>query len=458
MPRKELMGWERSQQRWRKYKDGVTYTVSPKALGGTCREDTWHKANDWWRAKLQSLTALDPASAHLQTAVQARGVDGLRELAERGRQAAKLLQVLAAGGDPEGQGLLNDQPIDPDVVPRLLGDVKAEPFTPERAETGLQNLQRLVGNLTSQAVPANRSVCHHIEVWTRQELAAKKSTARKKMNVHFLSFFAKWLGDVEIAVIDEGRWSDYFAWVQGRDWSEDYKGRVLQTARSFVAYLGEMTCDFRVPRNLRSKRLCFVKQKKKIKPVAVEVIRRFFAAAKGQTRLHILLGANCGMTSKDMNDLQDAEVDWAEGAITRKRSKTQKHDDVPEVTYRLWPLTFALLKEYRSGQPTVLLTRTGKPWIQTEYDGKYYRHSDSIRSNFRNLSKAIGVKLTPKQMRTAAASTLAKHKEYKFYAQYFLGQTPTEVADTNYVVPNDDEFFRALDWLRSEFALEEISE
>ena len=50
------------------------------------------------------------------------------------------------------------------------------------------------------------------------------------------------------------------------------------------------------------------------------------------------------------------------------------------------------------------------------------------------------MKLTPKQMRTAAASTLAKHEKYKFYAQYFLGQTPTEVADTNCVVPNDDEF------------------
>ena len=127
---------------------------------------------------------------------------------------------------PKAKSLLNDQPIDPAVVPRLLGDVKAEPFTPERAETGLQNLQRLVGNLTTQAVPANRSVRHHVEVWTRQELAAKKSTARKKMNVHFLSFFAKRLGDVEIAVIEEGRWADYFAWVQGRDWSEDYKGRL----------------------------------------------------------------------------------------------------------------------------------------------------------------------------------------------------------------------------------------
>lgn len=102
MPRKELMGWEKSQQRWRKYKDGVTCTVSPKALGGTCRDDTWQRANDWWRAKLQSLTSLDPASAQLQTAVQARGVDGLRDLAERGRQAAKPLQVLAVGGDPEG--------------------------------------------------------------------------------------------------------------------------------------------------------------------------------------------------------------------------------------------------------------------------------------------------------------------------------------------------------------------
>ena len=65
---------------------------------------------------------------------------------------------------------------------------------------------------------------------------------------------------------------------------------------------------------------------------------------------------NCGMTQRDISDLKDEEVDWNAGRIRRKRSKTANHDNVPVVEYLLWPRTFDLLKEYRSGGELVLLT------------------------------------------------------------------------------------------------------
>jgi hypothetical protein len=72
--------------------------------------------------------------------------------------------------------------------------------------------------------------------------------------------------------------------------------------------------------------------------------------------LGLLLMANCGMTQEDVSDLLDSEVDRTEGPITRKQSMTAAHESVPTVCYKLWPLTFYLLKHYRSGTERVLLT------------------------------------------------------------------------------------------------------
>jgi hypothetical protein len=58
--------------------------------------------------------------------------------------------------------------------------------------------------------------------------------------------------------------------------------------------------------------------------------------------------------------------------------------------------------------------------------------------------------MTPKNLRTVASNQLGTHAKFKSYAQYFLGQSPKTVADKHYVKPNDAEFFKALDWLRSE--------
>jgi hypothetical protein len=48
---------------------------------------------------------------------------------------------------------------------------------------------------------------------------------------------------------------------------------------------------------------------------------------------------------------------------------------------------------------------------------------------------------------------LGEHSQYKFYAQYFLGQSPPTVADKHYVRPSDREFFEALAWLEGALAL-----
>src|SRR5208337_2463848 len=91
-------------------------------------------------------------------------------------------------------------------------------------------------------------------------------------------------------------------------------------------------------------------------------VRALVRAAKGQPKLHVLLGLNCGFGPTDISELKQSEVDWEEGTITRKRSKTDSQESVPVVRYKLWQSTFALLRQFNSGGDPVLRTRAGGEW------------------------------------------------------------------------------------------------
>src|SRR5262249_39079581 len=158
-------------------------------------------------------------------------------------------------------------------------------------------------------------------------------------------------------------------------------------------------------------------------------------------KLALLLMANTGATQEDVSDLKDSEVDWLAGRIIRKRSKTAAHENVPVVNYRLWPVTFDLLKKYRSGGERVLLTEQGEPYVRSRLreDGKLSK-ADGFASNYVHLKKKLK-RIMPtfnrplKELRKLGASLLAAHPEYGRFQSYFLGHSPRTVADRHYVVP-----------------------
>jgi integrase len=266
-------------------------------------------------------------------------------------------------------------------------------------------------------------------------------------------YFVNYFSQNPLKEIDESSWEDYFCFIKQKDWSNSYKSRVLNSGKMFLNYLYEKKL-VDLPRNLMSRVLKFKVSKQKINSTTPEIIQKLFLNANNQLKLHILLMANCGMISQDISDLQDSEVDWTNGTITRKRSKTKDHENVPEVCYKLWSETFELLKKYRSGTETVLLTKSGQPWIKRSITLKEYKNSNSIASNFKALCVKLNIKgVTTKQIRTTSSCTLAKHREFKFYTQYFLGQSPNGTTDSHYVEPSKEEFFEALDWLRTKFIL-----
>ena len=94
-----------------------------------------------------------------------------------------------------------------------------------------------------------------------------------------------------------------------------------------------------LPRTLdrKCRDLCISKLVASIVVFTKEEVTSLLADASDRTKLYILLMLNCGMTQKDIADLQVSEVDWREGRIIRKRSKTGDRENVPTVNYKLWP-------------------------------------------------------------------------------------------------------------------------
>jgi integrase len=434
MSKKAFMGWNVVLKRWEKMYKGQRLYVVPKTLNcQPTKDDSLDAANAWFIARRSEIDgAPKPEPTHDDA----------------------LTTALIALPDAAAALFGDDQEQKEAALGAILEHYQTQrPTRKATVEAKVTRITEEMQRLLDEPGPdLERTVDAQFAAWSRLVMASKKANSTKKMKIHRLTFFVEFLGkSSDASKIDENRWESFFVWLAGKGFEDSHKARIQIDAKNFVKYLFEKRILDTLPRNLGNKALAFGDAVKKIKVVSLADVRTFFEAATGQTRLHVLLGLNCGMTAQDISDLQQSQVDWTLGTITRKRSKTAIHEDVPVVCYKLWPETFDLLKNYRSDVDSVLVTKTGKPWIQSAYDGgEDYKHSDSIGSCFKNVCAKTGLSLTPKNLRTVASNHLGTHPQYKFYAQYFLGQSPKTVADKHYVKPNDAEFFKALDWLRPE--------
>jgi integrase len=182
--------------------------------------------------------------------------------------------------------------------------------------------------------------------------------------------------------------------------------------------------------------------------VPVQEVKGIIEKSKGQTKLHILLMLNCGMTQQDISDLAPEEIDWCAGTITRRRSKTQQHEQTPTVCYRLWRATWTLLQHYgnRTGDHA-LLTKTGKTWVRDEIVGGKRHRVDAIRSAYRHFGIPYALKLFRK-----TGSTVLD-RGYPDCVERYLGHVPRTVTDRSYVDPSQDRFDDAIAWLGRQFGL-----
>jgi hypothetical protein len=432
------MTWIRSQKRWTKMYKGTRYYVSTRELGMPATEaDSLLAANRWWEAKRAEIDGgraapapgTDQAVAAILEAWAGQRLDGPEDASEAMLEIVRHIQT---HGLPQG---VAEAVLGPEKVAQLRAGADAVADAP--------------------AVPAEKTVGRLVEVWLANQMnlvrAGKVGLARANMNKVCLHHFLDWIGEhTPVASVDEMKWREFHSYLCGRldqgVWGLSHCDRIFTVARRWVRFCWEMRL-LELPRNLASMELSFTIPPQEIEIFTVEELAKLVSMTTGQSALHILLMLNCGFIGQDISDLRQDEVDWQAGVITRKRSKTRKEAGVPVVRYKLWHRTFKLLKEHRSAdKEVVLLTNTGKRWIEEYHDGEYHR-SDKVASNLKYWLKRSGVKHAPSCLRATAASKMGEHKHYKFYAQYFLGQSPRTIADKHYVRPSDAEFFKALEWL-----------
>lgn len=470
---------------------GTLHVVSCRELQTPpSKEESFEKANLWWRAKQAEIdgyvvkSELDGTSAKIKDILDRAAPSGARELetlVEQGEAAKKLLTILEASSVkdcegsattfPDGSGLVpmpNPEAVmdglqlgvglPHDIVDKVLSHGLYDELSPDVREPILSQLDRKI-KATKLASEPERSIGKQVELWVSTERqrvrAGKLSLSRANMNVICLHHFRDWIGtDTSVEMITETKWLEFHGWLSakldGGAWGLAHCDRIFSVTKRFVRFLWELRL-IDLPRNLDNRNLSFNQPAKKIEVFTLEEVRKLYAIVSGQSKLHMLLMLNCGFIGQDINDLRQDEVDWVKGLIKRKRSKTEDRDSVPEVKYKLWACTFDLLKKHRSNDTEIVLfTVKGNRWITERQQGQKYSRSDCIGRNLDYWLGRAEIARSPKQLRATAASKLGENSQYKFYAQYFLGQAPQTVADRHYVKPNDEEFFAALMWLERE--------
>jgi integrase len=122
----------------------------------------------------------------------------------------------------------------------------------------------------------------------------------------------------------------------------------MMTAKQFISRLAELRL-IPLPGNIRSRRFRFNHSApSKIETFTVEEVHTLLKTCEGfsdRTKLYLLLMLNCGMYQNDIAELQQDEVNWKAGTLTRARSKTRERHG-PVVTYKLWPALLAGRRRY----------------------------------------------------------------------------------------------------------------
>jgi len=402
------MSWDKAQRRWTKMYRGERFVVSCKTLGAAPNKpDSWSAANLWWKSKLREMQIAKMDHAALLDAV------------ERGEHARRLLLM----NDAANLDISDHN----QTLAHLM--VSGLPTTNEGRETAFAAAKEKL-ELKPKDCTLGTTQYSHLQV-----RSASGAACAKRGNQHGarVKAFVLFLGGEQTSpsVITAERWKAYYLHLAANDLSNATKKMYLGSARMFVESMVEDGI-LEPPSNLYSKAMRFSVDAVKVKTLTLEQMKADLAKTTGQNRLFLLLMLNCGMQPQDLVDLIPDDVDFDAGTITRKRSKTAKHANVPTVTYKLWPETLMLLKEWRKEGDRLL--------------------GIGVRI-FEKRFKNLGIH-SPRWYRKSPASHLDKHPVHRTWSQHYLGHSPRSVAEKHYLDHDGNAlFFAATDWLGAELGI-----
>ena len=256
-----------------------------------------------------------------------------------------------------------------------------------------------LAHLDPQAVPEDSSLGGQIAKYTARKekygQLGQISAGRARSTKIHLAKFCDWAGKgIPVVDLDEQVLEDFHVHLLEKIAAKKLAGTTasdcMSTVKSFVRWLWLSKAIPTLPRTLdrQCKNLVIGKSTSKIVVFTTEELKALLTDASDRTKLYILLMLNCGMTQKDISDVLVSEVDWKEGRIIRKRSKTSDAENVPTVNYKLWPETFRLLQQERApkSEDRVLVNSNGSPLLSEQItEGGKYLKTDNIKNAFDRL-------------------------------------------------------------------------
>jgi integrase len=429
MPANYEMTWDGKARRWQKMYRGVLYKISCRQLNAPeTKEGSYQAANVWWHQKLSDLTA-EP----------------------------KRREEINARLEQQHQWVLSSNKQAREITRELIERQRAVLAKPPE-EITTDDLATLVIDLPgATSTPTNDTVGYHVARYLKGEQARVNANTLSmheydsaRLNLEY--FRDKFMGaDTSVKTINPDKWEDYWTHLTGLDCSPETKKKRFRFARGFITWLASKGV-MNLPANINLRRYKFGSSAKTIPTMTIEEVRTLVNASTGQLTLHLLLMANCGFTQQDVSDLKQSEVNWKSGTITRKRSKTDEHENVPTVTYTLWPRTFKLLKQYRSDSGVrVLLTKSGGAWMVKRLKNDKFNRTDNTKSVYRHLMKKTGIVKPPKLLRKTSATLIESNEAYASMKELFLGEAPSSITDRHYAAPSQVRFDRAVAWLGKQY-------
>lgn len=437
--------------RWRKTYNDQKYVVYCSELG--LPEELWTElgsyqaANEWWLKKKAEIDAgVRPVPPEVERVIKTLRTKKAVLTAEGKDAHFAESQIADAYAEPEHAESMPD-PHTARILGRLdeLGIETGELYTLPKPE--LDYALGATDYWDEKQVPkslaqAERTVGYHLDRWA--ELMRQRVTPTTFSVVQsYLKIFRDIRhgdrlvlgGEMQIDVLTEAKLDEAYLAFKSWDKEETTKQKQFVYFRSFVRHLIERR--FIPPlANIDSKAFTFKVKKTGKEPADARRIRDFLGELPDRFQLYALLALNCSMNNIDIAQLTHGQIDWGRSTLTRKRVKTEGHENVPVVRYKLWPETVRLLKqEMTAGGKDQLVLRdaAGAPlYIAQVKDGGKVHHYDKIKSSWRDyFGRSEKKEFTLRDFRYFGADLLEETR-YETYQDAFLGHSPNSVKSIFY--------------------------
>lgn len=425
MPRKLELTWDKARGRWKKFYRGKQYYF-PYGTGKTDMAG-YQTALDAWQKLLTELGGPPPAPRVVPLADRTK--EGMADWYVRNGRAKDAARIRQTDGNPlegiseAGKAVWQDR---------------------------LEQIARPQGTTVSDVITL------FLGAYKKEQLAGLIEASSYNLMVFKTTQFKNFAGSVAIKDIDhkilESFRDHLLDQIGEKKLSQTYASDLMKNAIRLVKWSYKKELIEQLPKSLLEAGAYSIQvDEQEIRTFTIPEITTILSHLSERFQLYFLLMLNCGFTQKDVAFLTFEQVDFANGTIRRKRTKTHKKKRVPKVCFKLWPRTLELLNKYKAakkkGQPFVLLNANGRQLVRGE--------TDNIKKTFGRIMAAKKIKATPKMFRATSSTMLDEHPRYGRYARYFLGHAPRTTGDKHYITPSQRNFDRALRWLGRKYGLVE---